>query len=147
MLDFLASPFFLGIIMMAGSCCFLLTVYFTEWGESGCKKFGLIVTRLTYSDKDQQSFVRFMWFLAWILGFAASLLIALVDPRVPHEFTWIFVNICWNLLLIVLLAKFIVLFCIAMRYLWFALVRIKEWIFNDKSLLSKAHQNKISPVH
>lgn len=135
-LDFFASAYFFGILLMGLSCVIFLTVFLPSWYEGYHRRFW--ITRLTYKDNnDQQSFVRFMWVFAWFLGFCGSFITSYNLGSIPHTFWWIFAQTCFEVILIWLMAKVIFAIIILLQYIWFGLLRIKNWIFNDKPLFLK----------
>ena len=71
-LDFFASAYFVGILLMGLSCVIFLTVFLPSWYEGYTRRFW--ITRLTYKDNnDQQSFVRFyvgVRMVSWLLRLA-----------------------------------------------------------------------------
>lgn len=143
MLEFFASVYFLGIILMAGACGLFLSVFIPSWYAGYPRRFWK--ARLTYEDdKDQQSVARFSWFAAWILAAIGSFLAAYNLQSIPHTFGWISAQTLYGIILIWLLAKAIVMLCILVQYIGYGIIRIKEWIFNDKPLFPK-HQ-KLQPL-
>lgn len=142
MLEFFASAYFLGILLMAGGCILFLVTFFPSWYGGHLRRFWL--TRLTYKDdKDQQSFVRFMWILAWLLSVIGSLVVAYNHPNVQHSFGSVLIQMLYYIVVIWLIAKAIMACFICVQHVIQAIIRIKEWIFNDKPLFRK-HQ-KIRP--
>lgn len=133
MIEYFGSAYFLGILLQSLSCVAFLIVFFPSWFGGRPRRF--LVARLTYvNDKEQQSVVRFMWLLAWLTALVGSFVSAYNHSQIPHTFGWIFGQTVYGVVLSWLLAKAILALCIVLQYIWFGLVRIKEWICNDKSL-------------
>ena len=136
MLEFFASAYFLGILLMVGGVIFFFYIFFLSWYEGYPRKFW--TARLTYeSDKEQQSLVRFMWLCAWILTMAGSLVTAFNLQSIPHTFWWIFTQMIYNIVLVWIFAKCCVAVCIFVQYIGLGIIRIKNWIFHDKTLFSR----------
>ena len=138
MIEFFQSTYFLGILFMALSCILFLTVFFLSWYTNHPHRFW--ITRLTYvNDKEQQSFVRLTWLLAWLVAFIGSLITAYNHPEIPHTFWWILGQTVYGVILVWLLAKAILLLCILLQYICSGFIWLKDWICNDKSLFNKTN--------
>ena len=142
MSEFLASAYFLGILMMSGACVLFLAVFLPSWYDGYPRRFWL--THLTYDNKDQQSCVRTLWLFAWIIAVIGSLLVAGNVDNQPVTFWQGLIQTLYNIFMIWLVAKAIVALCILGQYIGLGFIRLKQWIFNDKPLFPK-HQ-KIKPL-
>ncbi len=136
MLEFFASAYFLGILLMVGGVIFFFYIFFLSWYEGYPRKFWTAC--LTYeSDKEQQSLVRFIWLFAWILTTVGSLVTALNLRSIPHTFWWIFAQTLYGIVLVWMFAKCCVAAVILVQYIGLGIIRIKDWIFHDKALFSR----------
>ena len=117
--------------MVGGIICFLCA-FIPSWYEEYPRQFWL--TRLTYGDNEQQSFVRFIWVCAWILTTVGSLVAAFNLQSIPHTFWWTFAQTLYGIVLVWSIAKAIVALCIIGQYIGYGIIRLKQWIFNDKPL-------------
>lgn len=143
MLEFYASAYFLGILIMTAACIFFLWIFFPSWYIGRPRRFWL--ARLTYDDdKDQQSVVRVMWLVAWIFAIIGSLVTAFNLKSVPHTFWWILLQTLYHILWIWLMAKAIIALCILVQHIGYVIIRLKQWIFNDKPLFPK--YQKLKPL-
>lgn len=125
----ITSVYFLGILFMALSCVLFLTVFFPSWFAGPPRRFW--VTRLTYhNDKDQQSFVRFMWVLAWCTALLGSLLVSWNDERLPQTFGWILAGAIFSIVSVWAISKVIVAFIILVAW-------IIDWVKGKNQLLPK----------
>ena len=114
---------------MALSCVLFLTVFFPSWFARPPRRFW--VTRLTYhNDKDQQSFVRFMWVLAWCTALLGSLLVSWNDERLPQTFGWILAGAIFSIVSVWAISKVIVAFIILVAW-------IIDWVKGKNQLLPK----------
>lgn len=145
MLEFFASVYFLGIILMTGACGLFLSVFIPSWYAGYPRRFWK--ARLTYEDdKDQQSVARFSWFAAWILAFIGSALAIYNHPDFQFDFWLGTAQVICDVFLVWLFAKVIVALCILVQYIGYGIIRLKQWIFNDKPLFPK-HQKLQSLKH
>ena len=95
----------LATLLMAGSLVFFLAVFFPSWYLAHPRRFWL--ARLTYrEDKEQQSFVRFMWVLAWVSCIGGSLVWMLILPINGVIFKLL--QFLWGIILVWGIAKVIV---------------------------------------
>lgn len=133
MIQFLGSAYFLGIILMASSCALFCAVFFPSWYVGHPRRFW--ITRLTYpDDQKQQQFVRLMWLLAWIIAIVGSFIAAYNHPKIQHTFYWILEQSVYEVVLVWLIAKSLLVFYILLRYVWLAFVWLRDWVWKDKSL-------------
>jgi len=123
---------------MGLGCAAFLTVFFPSYFESRPRRFW--IARLTYDDKDDQSFFRFMWIMAWIFTLLGSLVTTCTNPHIQYDFWWGFVQTLWGVILSWLMAKAIIAFLILIWHIGFGFIRLKQWVFNNKSLFGK-YQN------
>lgn len=140
MLDFFASAYFVGILIMGLGCVAFLTVFFPSYFESRPRRFW--IARLTYDDDEQQqSFCRFMWIMAWIFTLLGSVVTTCFNPHIQYDdFWWGFTNTLWGVILVWALSKAIIAFLILIWYIGFGFIRLKQWVFNNKPLFGK-YQN------
>ena len=142
MLEFISSVYFLGIILMAGACGLFLSVFFPSWYAGYPRRFWM--TRLTYEDDtDQQSVARFSWLTAWILALVGSILAACDHPHIQFDFWWGTLQVIYSILLVWLTAKVLVALSILVQYIGYGVIRLKQWIFNDKPLFPKHEKLKM----
>ena len=133
MIQFLESAYFLGFILMALSGALFFAVFLPSWYVGHPRRFW--ITRLTYpDDQDQQQFVRFVWLLAWVIALVGSFIAACNHPKMPHTLNLILGQAVYNVIVIWLVAKLSLVFCIIVRYVWLVFVWIKDWVQHDKSL-------------
>ena len=143
MMEFFASTYFLGLLILTGGCVFFLCVFFPSWFDGYPRRFW--ITRLTYKDdEDQQSLVRFLWIMAWLLSAIGSIIATCNHPHIQFDFWWGTAQVLYCIFLAWLIAKAVLAICIAFRYIGLGFIRLKQWIFNDKPLFSK--HEKLKPL-
>lgn len=130
----LSSSELLATLLMAGSLVFFLAVFFPSWYACHPRRFWL--ARLTYrEDSEQQSFVRFMWVLAWVSCIGGSLVWMLILPINGVIFKLL--QFLWRIILVWGFAKVIVALSILLQCILFASIRLRNWIFRGSPLFPK----------
>ncbi len=133
-MDYLTSVQFLACLLMSLSCVLFVGVFLPSWFVAHPRRFW--VARLTYKDdKEQQSFVRFVWLSAWMTALIGSYvwLITLPMSNALLEMA----QVIWGIFLVWIIAKAFVALCILLQYTCLALIRLKNWIFHNKPLFVK----------
>ena len=123
----------LGIILLAGSVCLLLTPDFYSWFLEDSRRFWR--PKLTYEDSDTQSFVRACWLSGIAMLILGAVIVAVNDPRNPEGSGWVYFEIAYLIVCAWIMRKLILLAAIIISSVW-------NWVMHGTPLLKKKEIQK-----
>ena len=113
---YFGSAEFLGIILLTGGVCFLLTSDFYGWFDEDARKFFL--PKLSYENSDTQSLVRTTWLCGIIILLIGAIVVSVNNPENNGSIGWIMFEIVYLFVSAWILRKLILLAAITVSSLW-----------------------------